>query len=171
MPLPIHPTYPLPAAPGELQKDDNCQRRSGMNECKEYGEAGRLMHGDDSECKEYGDAGRLMHSPAGGTLGLRTDAAKKRLTADENMDNIIRQRWKEHLATLVPEMSCCIGWKSSYWRRWFDMLDMSDLGSDIMISEDPNAYESQVVLPLADEPGQGETHASEGLDSDGEDVI
>ena len=51
------------------------------------------------------------------------------------------------------------------------MLDMSDLGSDIMVSEDLDAYESQVVLPLADEPGRGETHASEGLDSDGEDVI
>ena len=55
------------------------------------------------------------------------------------------------------------------------MLDMSDLGSDIMISEDPDAYESQVVLPLADEPGQGETHAGDSggdhNESDGEDVI
>jgi hypothetical protein len=62
----------------------------------------------------------------------RPEADKDRNLADNDFDLIIKQMWMQHLSTLSEEIAVKKSWKSGYWHRWYEDLDMNAIVDEEM---------------------------------------
>ena len=60
-------------------------------------------------------------------------------SADVDFDRVLRDRWQQHLDRASPEIAATKGWKSHYWRAWFDGVDLYDefdVGFEVAVAVD-----------------------------------
>ena len=58
-----------------------------------------------------------------GHVGPEVD--KDRISADNDFDLVIKQMWMQHLSTLPEDIAVRKRWRTGYWHRWYEDLDMS----------------------------------------------
>ena len=82
---------------------------------------GMLFSGPSTSDGEVGWALPVLDSA---TLGDFTSNKDKMITADDDFNRVVRNKWRRHLHGLAcnEESTTLRVWSSRYWRRWFDEM-------------------------------------------------